>query len=958
MSVNPFGTVLDNIDTSPKISDEVKLTTCYMCACRCGIKVHLKDGKVRYIEGNRDHPVNKGVLCAKGSAGIMQHYSPARLTKPLKRIGERGSGEFKEIEWEEAFEIATEWLSKIRDDDPRKLAFFTGRDQSQGLTGFWASQFGTPNHAAHGGFCSVNMAAAGLYTIGGSFWEFGEPDWEHTKYFLMFGVAEDHDSNPIKTGLGKLKTRGAKFVSINPVKTGYSAIADEWIGIKPGTDGLFILAIIHELLKSNQIDLDYLVRYTNAPWLVIEDKGSEDHGLFARDEDGSPLCWNKATNTLAPALATDISPAIAGSFTLADGRSAVPSFQLLAERYLSKEYRPETVEEQCGIAASTIKRIASEIGRIAFQETIELDVAWTDWAGRKHKKMIGRPVAMHAMRGISAHSNGFHTCRALHILQILIGSIDAPGGFRYKPPFPKPAPPPLKPAGKIGQVSPNTPMPGPPLGFPMGPEDLLVEPSGEPRRIDKAFSWEAPLSAHGVMHMVLNNAWKGDPYPIDTLFMYMANMGWNSSMNIPDTIKMMTDKNGDTGNYKIPHIIYSDAFYSETIPYVDLILPDTTFLERWDCISLLDRPICDADGVADSIRQPVVKPDRDVRPFQDVLIELGARLGLPAFTTEKGAPKYPGGYPDYIVNHERGPGIGPLAGFRGADGSLEGKGEVNPKQLEQYVENGCFWRHEFQPTERYFKHSNKAYLKKAVDLGLIGAPNQIILQLYVEPLQKFKLAAEGHGEIQPPDEHRDRIKTYFDPLPIYYTPFEEAISDSNTFPMHAITQRPMAMYHSWGSQNAWLRQIHGFNKLYMSRTRAEKMSINNDDWVYVSSPQGKLKVQVQLMEGVNENTVWTWNAIGKRRGAWNLSPDAPEGTKGFLLNHIISQLLPEQASGYRYANSDPITGQAAWFDLRVKIEKAGPNKPGELSEPQFETMNVFSTVPRGDSILRYGGEDN
>ena len=954
MSVNPFETVVDIVDTSPKISDEVKLTTCYMCACRCGIKVHLKDDKVRYIEGNRDHPVNKGVLCAKGSAGIMQHYSPARLTKPLKRVGERGSGEFEEIEWEEALGIATQWLSKIRDNDPRKLAFFTGRDQSQGLTGFWASQFGTPNHAAHGGFCSVNMAAAGLYTIGGSFWEFGEPDWEHTKYFLMFGVAEDHDSNPIKTGLGKLKTRGAKFVSINPVKTGYSAIADEWVGIKPGTDGLFILAIVHELLKSNQIDLDYLVRYTNAPWLVIQDEGSEDHGLFARDGDGSPLCWNKATNSLAPALATDISPAIAGSFTLSDGRTAVPSFQLLAERYLSGEYSPEIAEKQCGIDANTIKRIATEIGRVAFEDTIELDVAWTDWAGRKHDKMIGRPVAMHAMRGISAHSNGFHTCRALHVLQILIGSIDAPGGFRYKPPFPKPAPPPLKPAGKVDQVSPNTPMPGPPLGFPTGPEDLLVEPNGQPRRIDKAFSWEAPLSAHGVMHMVLNNAWKGDPYPIDTLFMYMANMGWNSSMNIPDTIKMMTDKDEVTGDYKIPNIIYSDAFYSETIPYADLILPDTTYLERWDCISLLDRPICDADGVADSIRQPVVKPDRDVRPFQDVLIELGARLGLPAFTTEKGTPKYPGGYPDYIVNHERGPGIGPLAGFRGTDGLSEGKGEINPKQLDQYVENGCFWRHEFSPTERYFKHSNKAYLEKAVDLGLIGAPNQIILQLYVEPLQKFRLAAEGHGDIQPPDEHRDRIKTYFDPLPIYYTPFEEAISDTNTFPMHALTQRPMAMYHSWGSQNAWLRQIHGFNKLYMSRTRAKKMEINNDDWVYVSSPQGKLKAQVQLMEGVNEDTVWTWNAIGKRRGAWNLSPDAPEGTKGFLLNHIISQLLPEQGNGYRYANSDPITGQAAWFDLRVKIEKAGPNKPGELTEPQFETMKVSSTVPRGNPTSRYG----
>ena len=88
-----------------------------------------------------------------------------------------------------------------------KLAFFTGRDQSQALTGWFAQQYGTQNFAAHGGFCSVNMAAAGLYTFGGSFWEFGEPDWEHTRYFMLFGVAEDHASNPLKIELGKLKAQ-------------------------------------------------------------------------------------------------------------------------------------------------------------------------------------------------------------------------------------------------------------------------------------------------------------------------------------------------------------------------------------------------------------------------------------------------------------------------------------------------------------------------------------------------------------------------------------------------------------------------------------------------------------------------------------------------------------------------------------------------------------------------------
>ena len=88
----------------------IKTTTCYMCACRCGINVHLKDGRIKYIEGNPDHPVNKGVLCAKGSAGIMQHYSPARLTSPLKRVGPRGSGEFEEISWDEFIKlIPSEW---------------------------------------------------------------------------------------------------------------------------------------------------------------------------------------------------------------------------------------------------------------------------------------------------------------------------------------------------------------------------------------------------------------------------------------------------------------------------------------------------------------------------------------------------------------------------------------------------------------------------------------------------------------------------------------------------------------------------------------------------------------------------------------------------------------------------------------------------------------------------------
>src|SRR3546814_11511882 len=79
---------------------------------------------------------------------------------------------------------------------------------------------------------------------------------------------------------------------------------------------------------------------------------------------------------------------------------------------------------------------------------------------------------------------------------------------------------------------------------------------------------------------------------------------------------------------------------------------------------------------------------------------------------------------------------------------------------------------------------------------------------------------------------------------------------------------------------------------------------------------------------VNPQTVWTWNAIGKRRGAWGLDADAPESNQGFLLNHIISELLPQREGGHRYSNSDPVTGQAAWYDLRVRLERCLPEEAG------------------------------
>ncbi len=206
-----------------------------------------------------------------------------------------------------------------------------------------------------------------------------------------------------------------------------------------------------------------------------------------------------------------------------------------------------------------------------------------------------------------------------------------------------------------------------------------------------------------------------------------------------------------------------------------------------------------------------------------------------------------------------------------------------------------------------------------------------MFNLYVEPLRKLQLAAEGHGDIQPPDHLRARVKATMDPLPIWYEPFEDGNVDIDEFPIHALTQRPMHMYHSWGSQNAWLRQITGKNALYLPTKIWEENGFADGDYANVTSAHGTITVPVAHQAGLNENTVWTWNAIGKRKGAWALDEGAPEATEGFLLNHLIHELQPPKGDGMRWANSDPITGQAAWFDLRVKISKAVP-KPSE-SQP-------------------------
>ncbi len=955
------GTPLHDPITPLPGQTEVKPTTCYMCACRCGVNVHVRDGVVRFIEGNPNHPLNRGIICAKGSAGAMKQVSPARLTQPLRRKpgSERGDGEFEAISWDEAFALLEQRLAHIRATDPRRFALFTGRDQMQALTGLFAREFGTPNYAAHGGFCSVNMAAGMIYTVGGSFWEFGGPDLERARLFVMIGTAEDHHSNPLKAAMSEFKRRGGRFISINPVRTGYSAIADEWIAIRPGTDGALFLALLRLLLQSGRFDTEYATRYTNAAQLVRVQPGHAQDGMLLRaeaaanseEEAAGYWWWDAAADAPVPALSEGAQPTLWGHHEMPDGTPVATVLQLLAERVA--DCTPQWAADLTGIPAARIERLAEEMAEAALDQAWDEPCEWTDSWGRRHTHVRARPLAFHAMRGLAAHSNGFQTIRALSVLMSLLGTIDVPGGFRHKPPYPKEIPPQVRTVTGWDQVRPNTPLPAAPLGWPTCPEDLAVDEQGRPMRIDKAFSWEHPLAVHGLMHNVITNAWRGDPYPIDTLLIFMSNMAWNSAMNTERVRHMLRDKNAD-GQYRIPFIVVADAFHSEMVAFADLVLPDTTYLERHDALSMLDRPISEFDGAMDSVRIPVVPPTGQCKPFQEVLIELASRLRLPSFVESDGQRKFRD-YPDFIVRYETAPGsgIGFLSGWRGEDGTLSLKGPPNPRQWEAYAAHDCVHLHHLPHSLRYMRGVNRDYLRFARDMGWRSSEQPAVHQIYSEVLQSFRAAAQGvRPGRQPPAHLRERVAGHFDPLPFWQPPLEQQIVDTAAFPLAAITQRPMAMYHAWDSQNAWLRQIHGHNRLHLHPRTAQAAGIADGAWMWVESPWGRVRCLAQYSEAVEPGTVWTWNAIGKSAGLWGLAPDADESRRGFLLNHLISDELP--GAGGAISNSDPVTGQAGWYDLRVRIYPAGGDEAAEGATFGTVLGTPFSAPAEAREPLRAG----
>ncbi|MFZ7101214.1 MAG: molybdopterin-containing oxidoreductase family protein [Peptococcaceae bacterium] len=245
----------------PRTGIQIRKSICAICdpTTQCGLDLFVKDGRIIKVEGSEAHPYSQGKLCSKGAATRQYVYHEERLKTPLKRSGERGSGQFEPISWDEALGTIAERFNTFKSESgPESVAFFAGYSKwFRPYLKRLAHSFGSPNYLSESSTCARATAMAQQLVFGRA----GGPDLKNTNCLLVWSA------NPFYTNPGnarailKGKGRGMKLIVVDPRKTPTTAQADIHLQVRPGTDGALALAMAHVLIKEKLYDQEFTANY-------------------------------------------------------------------------------------------------------------------------------------------------------------------------------------------------------------------------------------------------------------------------------------------------------------------------------------------------------------------------------------------------------------------------------------------------------------------------------------------------------------------------------------------------------------------------------------------------------------------------------------------------------------------------------------------------------------------------
>ena len=242
-------------DFSPGIATWYN-TVCSMCSAGCGITVRTREGRAKKIEGNPNHPVSQGRLCARGQAGLQVLYNPDRVTTPLRQTGERGSEDWLPLTWTEGLAQLSARLGELSSSGQGGAVCLLSEGQRghiHGLCERFMAEIGSDRLVYYDYDHPYPLLAAMNRLFGTS--QLPYFDLGNTDYLVSFGA--DYLGNwlsPVHHGLGFGQSRQGRndhrgrFVQIEPRMTLSGAAADEWIPANPGTEGMIALAMANRIV--------------------------------------------------------------------------------------------------------------------------------------------------------------------------------------------------------------------------------------------------------------------------------------------------------------------------------------------------------------------------------------------------------------------------------------------------------------------------------------------------------------------------------------------------------------------------------------------------------------------------------------------------------------------------------------------------------------------------------------
>lgn len=875
-----------SLTKAAKASRDGKWVSTICTQCNMGpdpIRVRVVDGKAVEITGNpalEAHTPSRGQHCVKALGLIQKLYNPVRIKGPMKRTNpKKGPGEdpgWVEISWDEALDLVAQKFKEVRqkgildEQGLPRVAITQGNPGTQLNQGTWEAFWQAwgkvdPSLGSGGGVKCYHSEH-----IYGEMWHKAficAGDVPLCKYELVFGRSTNASQPPATICReAEARSSGTKSIQIEPHLSQTGAKADEWIPIKPKTDAAFLLGMLHTMLHEiKSWDLPFLKNMTGSPYLV------GPHGYFVRDPTSKkPLLWDLEEGKAKTCDTPDIKEAALEGAFRANGVQAKPAFQLLLEHM--RAYTPEWAAQICDVPATKIRKIARDfVENARIGDTIDIE----------GMKLPYRPVSINLGKSVNNGFGSYLTVWASHIISMLVGGIEVPGGH----------------CAVYSRLQPGPLKPG---------EDSFPYVSVHPLDTNK-WQWPpdsrdglttlCPISVSmGPSHLTYRNM--VDPPPnwprpsVPDIWVTFIGNPLVSQWDHDAMVKAIS---------QIPFYVAFSYTLNETNHYADVLLPDNTNLESMQLCAMGDKK--SARGWYSSgyhLRQPVVEPPYNTRDITDIFTDLAERTGI--------LREY-----NQAINN----GAGTRIRLQG-EASLQPDRKYSAEEIYRKIcltvtegqmdwdeirEKGFFLKPRSRLADYLYPQMKKLGLRFELPyqerLKRIG--EQLKERLHEKDIQWWDRQCKQYE----PLPHWQDVPSMYDSLPSAFG------RDPQDYPFWLLCCRTPLF--AWGS-NASVpvllevaEQMLGHAGVVINRKTAQTLGIKNNDIIWIESPIGKVKGRAILREGVRPEVLVTTQQFGN----W-LTPLAKDKAHLWSNMNPITPILHEMTDE---------TGGAS-DHVKVKVYKA------------------------------------